>query len=136
MFSRFRSDTSDTFFVVNGGHSRSWQATGSKWSKCLKPAKTQAMVTKREKRTCRSCEDLGVVSAPYRDGSLISAWRVTGLRRFAQSWKAAVGCKSRCAITFPRFSPGSPISRPGASQSLLPLCGSLGISSRLRKNSI
>ena len=30
--------------------------------------------------------------------------------------------KSRCAITFPRFSPGLPISRSGAFQTLLPLC--------------
>jgi hypothetical protein len=40
----------------------------------------------------------------------------------------AVRCsKSRCAITFPRFSPGLPISRSGAFQTLLPLCGSPGI---------
>ena len=32
-------------------------------------------------------------------------------QRFSLSWKAAVGCKSRRAITFPRFSPGLPISR-------------------------
>jgi len=43
------------------------------------------------------------------------------------SWKAAVGCKSRCAITFPRFSPGLPISRSGAFQSFLPARGSPGI---------
>src|SRR6266446_3281453 len=49
------------------------------------------------------------------------------LRRFSRSWKAAVGCKSRCAITFPRFSLGSMISRSGAFQTLLPLCGSPGI---------
>ena len=46
----------------------------------------------------------------------------------------AVGelCKSRCAITFPRFSPGLPISRSGAFQTLLPLCGSPGIHRRKR----
>ena len=49
------------------------------------------------------------------------------LQRFSRSWKAAVGCKSRCAITFPRFSPGSPISRSGASPSSLPLRGAPGI---------
>jgi putative transposase len=38
----------------------------------------------------------------------------------SRSWKAAVGCKSRCAITFPRFSLGLPISRLGAFQTLLP----------------
>jgi len=27
------------------------------------------------------------------------------LQRFSRSWKAAVGCKSQCAITFPGFSP-------------------------------
>jgi len=41
------------------------------------------------------------------------------LRRFSLSWKASVGCKSRCAITFPRFSPGLPISRSGAFQTVL-----------------
>ena len=35
------------------------------------------------------------------------------------SWKASVGCKSRCAITFPRFSPGLPISLSGAFQTVL-----------------
>ena len=49
------------------------------------------------------------------------------LRRFSRSWKAAVGCKYWCAITFPRFSPGLPISRSGVFQTLLPLCGSPGI---------
>jgi hypothetical protein len=39
------------------------------------------------------------------------------------SWKPAVGCKSRRAVTFPRFSPGLPISRSGAFQTLLPLRG-------------
>ena len=34
-------------------------------------------------------------------------------RRFSRSWKAAVGCKSGCGITFPRFSPGLLISRFG-----------------------
>jgi len=38
------------------------------------------------------------------------------LRRSSRSWKAAVGCKSRCAIIFRRFSPGLPISRSGAFQ--------------------
>jgi hypothetical protein len=46
------------------------------------------------------------------------------LRRFSRSWKAAVGCKSRCATIFQRFSPGLPISRSGAFQALLLLCGS------------
>lgn len=46
--------------------------------------------------------------------------------------RAAVGCKSRCAITLPRFSPGLPISRSGAFQTLLPLCGSPGIHRRKR----
>jgi hypothetical protein len=32
------------------------------------------------------------------------------LQQFSRSWKAAVGFKSRCAIAFPRFSPGLPIS--------------------------
>jgi hypothetical protein len=57
------------------------------------------------------------------------------LQRFSRSWKAAAGCKSRCAITFPRFSPGLPISRSGAFQTLLPLCGSLGIH-RLKRRGI
>ena len=30
----------------------------------VEPAKYFVLVTKREKRACRSCEDLGVVSAP------------------------------------------------------------------------
>src|ERR1700676_921960 len=30
----------------------------------VEPAKVFVLVTKREKRACRSCEDLGVVSAP------------------------------------------------------------------------
>jgi hypothetical protein len=42
---------------------------------------------------------------------------------FSRSWKAAVGCKSRCAITSPRFSLGLLISRFGAFQTLLPQCG-------------
>ncbi len=54
------------------------------------------------------------------------------LQRFSRSWKAAVGCKSRCAITFPRFSPGLPISLFGASRTLLPLCGSPGIHRLMR----
>ena len=49
------------------------------------------------------------------------------LRRFSRSWKAADGSRFQCAITFPRFSPGLPISRSGAFQTLLPLCGSAGI---------
>ena len=49
------------------------------------------------------------------------------LRRFALSSKAAVGCKSQNTITFPRFSPGLPISRSGVFQTLLPVCGSPGI---------
>ena len=35
--------------------------------------------------------------------------------------------KSRCATTFPQLSPGLAISRSGASQTLLPQCGSPGI---------
>jgi len=49
------------------------------------------------------------------------------LQQFSRSWKAAVGFKSRCAIAFPRFSPGLPISPSGAFQTLLPLWGSPGI---------
>jgi len=37
-FDASRGDTSDTFFAVNGGHSRSWEATDPKLRKCLKPA--------------------------------------------------------------------------------------------------
>lgn len=33
-----KSDTSDTFFVVNGGRRRFWEATDPKSRKCLKPA--------------------------------------------------------------------------------------------------
>jgi transposase len=44
----------------------------------VEPAKYFVLVTKREKRACRSCEDLGVVSGPCRHGSSRSAWRVTG----------------------------------------------------------
>jgi transposase len=36
------------------------------------------LVTKRERRACRSCEELGVVSAPLPHGSSRSAWRLTG----------------------------------------------------------
>jgi hypothetical protein len=44
----------------------------------VEPAKYFVLVTKLEKRACRSCEDLGVVPAPRRHGSSRSAWRVTG----------------------------------------------------------
>jgi len=54
-------------------------------------------------------------------------WQDRRLRRFSRSWKAAVGCESRCAITFPRFSPGLTTYRSAAFQTLLPLCGSPGI---------
>jgi hypothetical protein len=47
--------------------------------------------------------------------------------RFSRSWRAGVGCNSRCAITFPRFSLSLPVSRPPASQISLPLCGLGGI---------
>ncbi len=57
------------------------------------------------------------------------------LRRFSRPWKAAIGCKFRCAIIFPRFFPGLPISRSGAFQTLLPLCGSPG-SHRLKRPGI
>jgi hypothetical protein len=45
-------------------------------------------------------ERIGCTSAAHK--------RDRRLRRFSRSWKAAVGCKSRCVITFPRFSPGLP----------------------------
>jgi hypothetical protein len=38
MFSTLESDTSDTFFVVNRGRWRLWEATDLKSIKCLKPA--------------------------------------------------------------------------------------------------
>lgn len=44
----------------------------------VEPARYFVLVTKREKRACRSCEKLGVVSAPLPPGSSRSAWRVTG----------------------------------------------------------
>src|SRR5215472_7985697 len=36
--------TNDTVFVVNGGRSRLWEATGPKLKKCLKAAQTQAII--------------------------------------------------------------------------------------------
>jgi transposase len=39
----------------------------------VEPARYFVLVTKREKRACRSCEDLGVVSAPLPHGSSRSA---------------------------------------------------------------
>ena len=44
----------------------------------VEPAKYFVLVTKREKRACRSCEDLGVVSAPLPPRIIEKAWRVTG----------------------------------------------------------
>ena len=61
-------------------------------------------------------EELGYTSAVHR--------RDRRWQRFCRSWKAAAGFrKFRCATTFPRFSPGLPISRSNASQSLLSLRG-------------
>jgi hypothetical protein len=62
--------------------------------------------------------------------------RDRSLRRFSRSWKAAVGRKSRCAITFPRFSPGLPISLSDAFQALLPQCGSPSIHSLKRRRGL
>jgi len=45
----------------------------------VEPAKYFVLVTKREKRACRSCEDLGVVSAPLPPRIIASAHRVHGL---------------------------------------------------------
>jgi transposase len=45
----------------------------------VEPAKYFVVVTKREKRACGSCEELGVVSARHcHRGSLRSAWPATG----------------------------------------------------------
>jgi transposase len=44
----------------------------------VEPAKYFVLVTKREKRACRSGEDLDVVSAPLLPRIIESAWRVTG----------------------------------------------------------
>jgi hypothetical protein len=90
----------------------------------VEPAKYFVLVTKREKRACRSCEEVGVVSAPLPPQSgRVADSDGPRLRRFSRSWKAAVGCKSRCAITFPRFCPDLAISRSDAFQTLLPLRG-------------
>ena len=69
--------------------------------------------------SCGRLEKTGSTSAAHK--------RDRKLRRCSRSWKAAGGCKSRYVITFRRFSPGLPISRSGAFQTLLPLCGSPGI---------
>jgi hypothetical protein len=57
-------------------------------------------------------------------GSPLAGPKVAAIFSVVESCR---GRKSRCAITFPRFSPGLPISRSGASQTLLPLRGSPGI---------
>src|SRR5947209_4102819 len=44
----------------------------------VEPAKYFVLVTKREKRACRSCEELGVVAAPLPPGLSRSVWPVTG----------------------------------------------------------
>jgi len=43
----------------------------------VEPAKYFVLVTKREKRACRSCEELGVASAPLPPRSSRSAWPAT-----------------------------------------------------------
>jgi transposase len=43
----------------------------------VEPAKYFVLVTKREKRACRACEDLGVVSAPPPPRIIEKCWRVT-----------------------------------------------------------
>jgi hypothetical protein len=58
-------------------------------------------------------------------GSLFA--EIHWMRNGSASSEVADGWRFRCTITFPRFSPGLPISRSGAFQPLLPLCGSAGI---------
>jgi len=60
----------------------------------VEPAKYFVLVTKREKRACRSCEELGVVSAPLPPGSSRSAWRVTGSSSTRSS--ASIATTRRC----------------------------------------
>jgi transposase len=43
----------------------------------VEPAKYFVLVTKREKRACRSCEELGVVSAPLPPRIIEKCWQVT-----------------------------------------------------------